>query len=364
MSGDTGGGLGVTNVSLEAFELFLRSGRDDGWETEEDESNGHESKKSRSKRSVDSLQLRNKLKLLASGKSHMLFLGNDGILGSAYVFNIVTACALMVEPVPDAKPLVRKKDGQLLRQFWMTLRDYSQHTFHDHPEHPRRDLLGLQHPYISLNQVPCPLSLHSHCRLALKPSPNEVRTKILLDQMRQYRSSAFDGKMIVVGVESGSHIFTFWVGIGGARHLSESDVHDSGLSVLFAIYIRRFPTAQQFNSTYMNNFIGCLCEGQTYTGALGNETITGSAGICASCQTTPALIQKNIQNFLQLCSVQSTNGTASNSTAFRPQGYETAEDTSKDAVVGKGVQTLVNNATWLCWMGTFLTAFFSGTVIL
>lgn len=53
--------------------------------------------------------------------------------------------------------------------------------------------------------------------------------------------------------------------------------------------------AQQFNSTYMNNFIGCLCEGQTYTGALGNETITGSAGICASCQTTPALIQKNIQ---------------------------------------------------------------------
>lgn len=106
----------------------------------------------------------------------MLFLGNDGILGSAYVFNIVTACALMVEPVPDAKPLVRKKDGQLLRQFWMTLRDYSQHTFHDHPEHPRRDLLGLQHPYIFLNQVPCPLSLHSHCRLALKPSPN-VRSR-------------------------------------------------------------------------------------------------------------------------------------------------------------------------------------------
>ncbi|KAE8538551.1 hypothetical protein D1P53_004912 [Cryptococcus gattii VGV] len=67
-------------------------------------------------------------------------------------------------------------------------------------------------------------------------------------------------------------------------------------------------------------------------------------------------------NFLQLCSVQSTNGTASNSTAFRPQGYETAEDTSKDAVVGKGVQTLVNNATWLCWMGTLLTAFFSGAM--
>lgn len=36
-----------------------------------------------------------------------------------------------------------------------------------------------------------------------------------------------------MGKESGAHIFTFWVGIGGARHLSESDVHDSGLSVLF-----------------------------------------------------------------------------------------------------------------------------------
>lgn len=45
----------------------------------------------------------------------------------------------------------------------------------------------------------------------------------------------------------------------------------------------------------MNNFVGCLCEGQTYTGALGNETIMGSAGICASCQMTLALIKKNIQ---------------------------------------------------------------------
>lgn len=35
---------------LEAFELFLRSGRDDGWEIEEDEPNGYESKQSRSKR--------------------------------------------------------------------------------------------------------------------------------------------------------------------------------------------------------------------------------------------------------------------------------------------------------------------------
>lgn len=47
---------------------------------------------------------------------------------------------------------------------------------------------------------------------------------------------------------------------------------------------------QQFNLTYMNDFIGCLCEGQTYTGALENETIAGSVGICESCQTTPALV--------------------------------------------------------------------------
>lgn len=61
---------------------------------------------------------------------------------------------------------------------------------------------------------------------------------------------------------------------------------------------RRWPfcaAVQQFNLTYMNDFIGCLCEGQTYAGTLGNETITGSAGICESCQTTPALIQENLQ---------------------------------------------------------------------
>lgn len=52
--------------------------------------------------------------------------------------------------------------------------------------------------------------------------------------------------------------------------------------------------------------------------------------------------------------MQSTNGTASNSTAFRPQGYETGEDTTKDAVVGKGVLTLVNNATWLMLDGHIL----------
>lgn len=162
----------------------------------------------------------------------------------------------MVEPVPDAKPLVRKKDGQLLRRFWMTLRDYSRHTFR-HPEHPRRVLGGLQHPYISLNQsssstvssFTSPSSIENvtkrkkpriiNCPL-LNPVPvaqmdsdlaeystseiqdkrlwtkrifhdeflqsklmcKEVRAKILSDQKRQYRSSAFDGKMIVVGVVS------------------------------------------------------------------------------------------------------------------------------------------------------------------
>lgn len=113
----------------------------------------------------------------------------------------------------------------------------------------------------------------------------------------------------------------------------------------------------------MNDFIGCLCEGQTYAGTLGNETITGSAGICESCQTTPALIQENLQDFLRLCSIQSANGTSFNATIFRPQGYETAEDTSKDAVVGKGVQTLAK-ATLLCWMGTLLMAFFFGVTAL
>lgn len=170
----------------------------------------------------------------------------------------------MVEPVPDAKPLVRKKDGQLMRQYWMTLRDYSRHTFHDHPGRPRQVLGGLQHPYLSLDKaslstassstspsppesgakrekprvIKCPLvnpvpvaqmdnNLIEHSTseiqdkrlwtkrifydelLQSKLMYKEVRAKILLDQKRPYRSSAFDGKMVVIGVESGAHIFTF-----------------------------------------------------------------------------------------------------------------------------------------------------------
>lgn len=102
------------------------------------------------------------------------------------------------------------------------------------------------HIYLS-TKVHYPLPLHPHRHLPLKAMPNvrsrassnvrytsviqdkrlwtkrifydellqsklmykEVRAKILLDQKRPYRSSAFDGKMVVIGVESGAHIFTF-----------------------------------------------------------------------------------------------------------------------------------------------------------
>ncbi|ODN80590.1 hypothetical protein L202_02782 [Cryptococcus amylolentus CBS 6039] len=92
--------------------------------------------------------------------------------------------------------------------------------------------------------------------------------------------------------------------------------------------------SQQMNLTYMNDFVGCLCVGDNADGGFGNDTMTQSAGICQSCATTPKLIATNLEDFLELCVVQSQNGTASEAINFRPQGYETSEDTSNSAVEG------------------------------
>ncbi|OXG29756.1 hypothetical protein C367_02212 [Cryptococcus neoformans Ze90-1] len=257
---------------IEAFELFLRSGQDDGWETEEDEPNRYKSKKNRSKRISRKPTITSPKQTRSTYKWEKPYVipwksWDSGVSVRFNHRNIVTAWgtrAVMVEPVPDAKPLVRKKDGQLMRQYWMTLRDYSRHTFHDHPGYPRQVLGGLQHPYLSLNKgslstasssaspsapesdakreklrvIKCSLvnpipvahmdnDLIEHSTseiqdkrlwtkrifydelLQSKLMYKEVRAKILLDQKRPYRSSAFDGKMVVIGVESGAHIFTF-----------------------------------------------------------------------------------------------------------------------------------------------------------
>ncbi|OCF74349.1 hypothetical protein I204_04720 [Kwoniella mangroviensis CBS 8886] len=128
--------------------------------------------------------------------------------------------------------------------------------------------------------------------------------------------------------------------------------------------------SQQQNITYTNSFLSCLCAGTNSTGTLGSELMADSASFCLGCGTTPKKIKDNLgaafawfawfacsgiifpwtatmnvkanspclvimpQQFLGLCQVQSSNGTATNATEFMPIGYTTSNDRSKDAVTG------------------------------
>ncbi|WVO18347.1 hypothetical protein L204_106062 [Cryptococcus depauperatus] len=114
---------------------------------------------------------------------------------------------------------------------------------------------------------------------------------------------------------------------------------------------------QQFNSSYMNDFVSCLCQGSNKDGTFGNETINQSAGICSTCPTTPPLIKRNLQDFMKLCAVQGANGTSSNATEFRPVGYETSNDASKN-VVNAGFETF--SRTTGIWFSAILSVFVLG----
>ncbi|ALO69684.1 hypothetical protein CNL04643 [Cryptococcus deneoformans JEC21] len=88
-------------------------------------------------------------------------------------------------------------------------------------------------------------------------------------------------------------------------------------------YADRFTTNQD-DYIYNNQFVACLCQGQTAsTAALGNSTISASASTCSTCATTPSLIVQNINDFLDICTVQAQNGTASGALTYRPQVYNT-----------------------------------------
>ncbi|WVQ67394.1 uncharacterized protein L199_005590 [Kwoniella botswanensis] len=92
--------------------------------------------------------------------------------------------------------------------------------------------------------------------------------------------------------------------------------------------------SQQRNITYTNSFLSCLCAGTNSTGTLGSDLMADSASFCLGCETTPKKIKDNLGQFLGLCQVQSSNGTATNATEFMPIGYTTSNDRSKDAVTG------------------------------
>lgn len=51
----------------------------------------------------------------------------------------------------------------------------------------------------------------------------------------------------------------------------------------------------QHNYTYNNQFVGCLCKGETATGSMGNNTISSSVGLCLNCHTTPGLVKRDLK---------------------------------------------------------------------
>ncbi|WVO19332.1 uncharacterized protein IAS62_000611 [Cryptococcus decagattii] len=87
-------------------------------------------------------------------------------------------------------------------------------------------------------------------------------------------------------------------------------------------YLNRFRN-NQHDYTYSNEFVGCLCRGETAAGGIGNKTISASAGVCLNCRTTPGLVRKDLITLLQLCTVQAQNGTAADALLYRPQGFHT-----------------------------------------
>ncbi|WOO80659.1 uncharacterized protein LOC62_03G004184 [Vanrija pseudolonga] len=77
---------------------------------------------------------------------------------------------------------------------------------------------------------------------------------------------------------------------------------------------------------YSNQFLGCICSGNSFNGTLGNDTMVQSSSVCQSCTTTPPLIKKDLSTFLTLCAIQKQNGSAANATEFAPLVYVTNTD--------------------------------------
>ncbi|GMK53626.1 hypothetical protein CspeluHIS016_0102120 [Cutaneotrichosporon spelunceum] len=55
------------------------------------------------------------------------------------------------------------------------------------------------------------------------------------------------------------------------------------------------------------------------------------ASVCQSCSTTPNTIKTDLSNFLGLCNIQASNGSAANASSFAPLGYKTGQDANPDA---------------------------------
>ncbi|KAL1411614.1 hypothetical protein Q8F55_002578 [Vanrija albida] len=97
---------------------------------------------------------------------------------------------------------------------------------------------------------------------------------------------------------------------------------------------------------YSNQFLGCICSGNSFNGTLGNDTMVQSSGMCQSCTTTPPLIKKDLSTFLTLCAIQKQNGSAANATEFAPLEYVTNTDPTVSAAVKSAGGATNKSAAW------------------
>ncbi|ODN80589.1 hypothetical protein L202_02781 [Cryptococcus amylolentus CBS 6039] len=253
----------------EAFVLFSKTATEDGWETDEDIYSRYLPKQKANKKRPGAATFSKKAKKTGykwdrpyrvpfkdwQSAVSMRFNGRPEV-------SVSGTRTITIERIPNAKPVIRKKDGQMMIRNWLVMHDYSRRTYRENPMKPRQFLGGLPPPppldtaatagpstaplaselplkpfdrprVIKCPQpVPLPLAGMDSEPAMYKTSKmedkrlwtkrifeeeivqshlpfTETRTKVLFDVARPTVSALFDGRSLVVGVDQGAHIFTF-----------------------------------------------------------------------------------------------------------------------------------------------------------
>ncbi|ORY26162.1 hypothetical protein BCR39DRAFT_459516, partial [Naematelia encephala] len=78
---------------------------------------------------------------------------------------------------------------------------------------------------------------------------------------------------------------------------------------------------EQQNATFADEFVDCLCVGWNNDAELGTDAMAASVGTCQACEGTPARVQEDLSTLLELCTIESQNGSASGAMTYTPVGY-------------------------------------------
>ncbi|TYJ58699.1 hypothetical protein B9479_000535 [Cryptococcus floricola] len=257
------------DLLAEAFVLFSNSATEDGWETDEDIYSRYLPKQKANKKRPGAATFSKEAKKTGyQWDRHYRVPFKDWQSAVSMRFNgqpevsVSGTRTITIERIPNAKPVIRKKDGQMMIRNWLVMHDYSRRTYRENPLKPRQLLGGLPPPppldtaatagpstaplaseeplepfdrprVIKCPQpVPLPLAGMDSDPAIYKTSEmedkrlwtkrifqeeivqshlpfTETRTKVLFDVARPTVSALFDGRSLVVGVDQGAHIFTF-----------------------------------------------------------------------------------------------------------------------------------------------------------